>query len=112
MRKLLFSVVVIGLLVGIAVQTGLARPVVKWGVEQSLLDSGMSEDRADCMSGRMVDRLSLGQLWKLRSAMQPREGEREKPDGFRDTIQRLRRADDTEIVTVVGTSAGICALGL
>lgn len=112
MRKLLFSVIVLALLVGIAVQTGVARPVIKWGVEQSLLDSGMSENRADCMSGRMVDRLSLLQLWKLRSAMQAREGESEQPDGLGDTVKRLRRAGDTEIVTVVGTSAGICALGL
>lgn len=112
MRKLLFVAVVLALLVGIAFQTGLARPVVKWQVERSLLASGMSEKRADCMAGRMVDRLSIGQLWYLRQAMAPRDGETENPDGLGDTIKRLRRADDDEVVAVVTTSAGLCAIGI
>ena len=112
MRKFLFGIVVIGLLVAIALQTGLARPLVKAQVESSLLESGLSEKRADCMAGRMVDRLSVWQLYNLRSAMAPREGETEHVNGFRDLVNRLRRADDNEAVAVVSTSAGLCAIGI
>lgn len=112
MRKLLFSVLVLGLLGAIALQTGVARPVVKWRVEAALLESGVSDKRADCLSGRMVDRLSVWQLNDLRSAMAPRDGEPEKADGLGDVINRLRRVDDNEVVAVVTTSAGLCAVGI
>ena len=112
MRKLLFGIVVLALLVAIALQTGLARPLVKWQVEASLIDSGLSEGRADCMAGRMVDRLSVWQLYKLRSGMSPREGEAENPTGLGDLIKRLRRVDDAEAVAVVTTSSGLCAMGV
>ena len=112
MRKILFAIVVLLLLAGIALQTGMARPLVKMQVESALLDSGMSGERADCMASRMVDRLSVGQLYNLQSAMAPREGESENAEGFRDLVNRLRRADDTEAVAVVTTSAGLCAIGI
>ena len=112
MKKLLLSIV---LLIGagvVAVQTGHARPLIKWQVEHALTDSGMGPKRADCMSGRMVDRLSLGQLWTLRQAMAPREGEPEQASGIRDSIKRLRRTEDDKIIGVVTTSAALCAVGL
>lgn len=112
MKKLLLIVV---LLIGAgvaAVQTGYARPVIAWQVERSLVASGMGEGRAACMAGRMVDRLSLGQLWTLRQAMAPREGEPETARGLFDSIQRLRRTQDGEIVGVVTSSAALCAIGL
>ena len=115
MRKLLLFIVILIVLIagtGFALQSGLADPLVKSQVESALLKSDMSEKQADCMSGRMVDRLSVWQLWKLRSGMAAREGESEQPDGFGDTIKRLRRVDDTEAVAVVTTSAGLCALGI
>ena len=112
MRKLLFAIVVLALLGAIALQTGLAKPVVQWRVETALLESGMSEKRADCMAARMVDRLSIWQLYALRQGMAPREGETEKPDGFGDLVKRLRRGADTETVAVVSTSAGLCAIGI
>lgn len=111
-RKLFITLVLLVALFGVALYTGHARPVVKWQVERSLLASGMSEKRADCMAGRMVDRLTIVQLWNLRQAMAPRDGESENPDGLGDTIKRLRRADDSEVVAVVTTSAGLCAIGI
>ncbi|MGB7373096.1 hypothetical protein [Pontixanthobacter sp.] len=112
MRKLLIAIVVVALLAVIAVQTGAAKPVVQWRVEAALLDSGLSEQRAECMSARMVDRLSIWQLYKLQQGMAPQAGEAESPTGLGDLIKRLRRADDTEAVAVTASSAGLCAIGI
>ena len=112
MRKFLFLILLIGALAGVLLYTDLAKPLVKSQVQSALLESGMSEKRADCMAGRMVDRLNVWQLYKLRSGMAPQEGETERPEGLGDTIKRLRRVDDTEAVAVVTTSAGLCAIGI
>lgn len=112
MKKLRIIVLLLLVAGGIALQTGYARPVVKVAVEDALLDSGLSPARADCMAGRMVDRLSVWQLWKLRSGMAARDGEEEDPTGLGDLIKRLRRVGDTEAVLVVTTSAGLCAAGI
>lgn len=109
---MLFAIVVLALLVGIALQTGMARPLVKSQVETSLINSGVSEERADCIADRMADRLSVWQLYNLRSGMKPREGEAENPTGLGDLIKRLRRVGDREAVAVVTTSAGLCAMGI
>lgn len=112
MKKLLLIIL---LLIGagvLAVQTGYARPLVTWQVERSLVAGGMGEGRASCMAGRMADRLSLIQLYKLQRAMAPRDGEPEIARGILGTIQRLRRSEDGEIVGVVTTSAALCAIGL
>jgi uncharacterized protein (DUF58 family) len=112
MRKLLLALLLLIGLAVIAVQTGFARPVIKWQVERSLVASGMGEGRADCMAGRMVDRLTLGQLYTLQRAMAPRDGEPETARGIFGTIQRLRRSEDGEVVGVVTTSAALCAIGI
>jgi hypothetical protein len=52
------------------------------------------------------------QLWTLRQAMAPREGEPEQARGALDSIKRLRRTEDGEIVGVVTSSAALCAIGL
>lgn len=112
MKKLLLILL---LLIGagvLAVTTGAARPLIVWQVERSLTAGGMGERRAECMAGRMADRLSLGQLWTLRQAMAPREGEPEQARGLLGTIARLRRTDDGEIVGVVTSSAALCAIGI
>ncbi len=112
MRKLLIAVVVLVLLAGIALQTGMARPLVKWRVQGALVASGITDERADCMADRMVDRLSVWQLYKLQSGMAPRDGEADSAAGLGDLVKRLRRVEDTEAVAVVTTSAGLCAMGI
>lgn len=112
MHKFLLLALVILVCAGIALQTGLARPVVKWQVESALTQSGLSEERADCMADRMVDRLTVWQLWKLRQGMAAREGEPEQASGMGELIKRLRRVGDFEAVSVVTTSAGLCAIGI
>lgn len=112
MRKFLFGLVTLGLLIAIAIQTGLANPIVQWRVESALVESGVSEERAECMAGRMVDRLSIGQLLNLQSGMAALEGEAEQPQNLGDLIRRIRRVDDGEAIAVVTTSAGLCAIGI
>lgn len=112
MRKFLMGIAVLTLLLAIALQTGLARPLVKWQVESALLDSGVGPKRADCMADRMVDRLNVWQLYKLRQGMAPRDGEAENATGAGDLIKRLRRVGDSEAVAVVTTSSGLCAVGI
>ena len=112
MRKLLVTLLLLVMIAGLVLFTDLGRPVVKWRVEHSLVEAGMSDARADCMAGRMVDRLSVIQLWNLRQAMAPREGEPEEAGNFGEVVNRLRRTEDFETVTVVGTSAALCAAGI
>ena len=112
MRKLLGAVLVLAIAGAIAVYTGYADPVIKRGVQASLMDGGMGEKRAAYMADRMVERLSLWQLYKLRQGMAPLEGETEQPEGLGETIKRLRQGTDTETVAVVTSSAGLCAIGI
>lgn len=112
MRKLLIAVVLVVLLGAGALFSGLANPLVEMQVKSALVESGIGDKRAACMAERMVDRLSIGQLWKLRQGMAPQEGEPEEGYGLGELIKRLRRVDDGEAVAVLTTSAGLCALGI
>jgi hypothetical protein len=112
MKKLFLGLVLIVVLAGGAVYTGLANPLVEWQVKGALVESGIGEKRAECMAGRMVDRLTIGQLWKLRQGMAPLEGEPEEGYGLGELIKRLDRVNDGEAVAVLTTSAGLCAIGV
>ncbi len=112
MRKLLIGLLlIVGLGAG-ALFSGLANPLVQMQVKSALVQSGIGEKRAACMAERMVDRLTIGQLWKLRQGMAPLEGEPEAGYGLGELIKRLRRVEDGEAVAVLTTSAGLCALGI
>ena len=112
MRKLIIAVLLVLLLAGGALYTGLANPLVEWQVKGALTEAGIGEKRAACMAERMVDRLTIGQLWKLRQGLAAREGEPEEGYGLGELIKRLDRVDDGEAVAVLTTSAGLCALGI
>lgn len=112
MRKLIIGVLLVLLLAGGAVYTGLANPLVEAQVKGALVQSGIGEKRAACMAERMVDRLTIGQLWKLRQGMAPQEGEPEEGFGLGELVKRLRRVKDGEAVAVLTTSAGLCAIGI
>lgn len=112
MRKLLIGLLLIVVLGAGALFSGLANPLVEMRVKSALVESGISEKRAECMAERMVDRLSLGQLWKLRQGMAPQEGEPEEGYGLGELVKRLRRVGDGEAVAVLTTSAGLCTIGL
>ena len=112
MKKLIISLLLIILLAGGAVFTGLANPLVEMQVKSALVESGIGEKRAGCMAERMVDRLTIPQLWKLRQGMAAQEGEPEEGYGLGELIKRLDRVDDGEAVAVLTTSAGLCAIGI
>ncbi len=112
MRKLIVTSLLVVLLAGGALFTGLADPVVEWRVKSALVESGLGEKRAGCMAERMVDRLTIGQLWKLRQGMAAQDGEPEEGYGLGELIKRLRRVDDGEAVAVLTSSAGLCAIGV
>ena len=112
MRKLIIAVLLILLIAGGALYTGLANPVVAWQIEGALVRSGIGEKRAACMAERMVDRLTIVQLWKLRQGMAAQPGEPEEGYGIGELIKRLDRVDDGEAVAVLTTSAGLCAIGI
>lgn len=112
MRKAFVGLLLVVALAAGALFTGYADPLVRWQVRAALVQSGIGEKRAECMADRMVDRLSIGQLWKLRQGMAPQAGEPDEGYGLGELVKRLRRVEDGEAVTVLTTSAGLCALGL
>jgi len=112
MRKLIIRLLLFAVLVGGAVYTGLANPLIEWQVKGALVQAGVGEKRADCMAGRMTQRLNVVQLWKLRQGMAPQAGEPKAGYGLGELIKRLRRSQDGEAVAVLTTSAGLCSLGL
>ena len=112
MRKMIIGFLLIVLLAGGAMVTGLANPLIEARVKSALVESGIGEERAACMAERMVYRLSLGQLWKLQQGMAAQEGEPVSGYGLGELVKRLDRVGDREAVTVLTTSAGLCALGI
>jgi hypothetical protein len=70
----------------------------------ALIKTGLTPPVADCMAGRMVDRLSLGQLQRLgRLERLKRAGD------FQEFLQATRGLQDPEILGVVSSSGLICA---
>jgi hypothetical protein len=112
MRKLLLWIVVLAVLAGGALFSGLANPLVEMQVKSALVQSGIGEGRAGCMAERMVGRLTIIQLWKLRQGMAAQPGEPKGGYGLGELVKRLDRVDDGEAVAVLTTSAGLCAIGI
>ena len=77
----------------------------------ALESAGLSPRVSGCMAGRMVDRLSLGQLLKLRSLGSLRE-ERMDELSAREFMRKVRALGDAEIVSVAASSLAVCGLGL
>jgi hypothetical protein len=112
LRKMIIGVLLVLLLAGGGLYTGLADPLVRWQVKGALVDAGIGEERATCMAERMTRRLTIGQLWKLRQGMAAQEGEPEEGYGLGELVKRLHRVNDSEAVAVLTTSAGLCAIGI
>lgn len=74
-------------------------------VRSALIDAGLSEKDADCMAGRMVDRLSIAQLRKLEAL----EGEKRS---LRDYVEAVERVGDAEALAVTASSAALCTTGI
>ena len=78
-------------------------------VRSGLVDAGLSQPMAACMATRMVDRLSLLQLRRIGRLGDLREANARElsVDQF---LHRARAIGDPEILAVMTTSAGICAI--
>ena len=74
-------------------------------VKSAMTDAGLSEPNAACMATRMTDRLSLGQLQKLKQL----RGEKRT---LTDYVEAVRRVGDAEALSVTASSAALCAMGL
>jgi hypothetical protein len=74
-------------------------------VRSALIEAGLSEPDADCMAGRMVERLSIAQLRKLEAL----EGEKRS---LQDYIEAVSRVGDAEALAVTASSAALCTTGI
>ncbi len=74
-------------------------------VKSAMMDAGLSEANSACMATRMTDRLSLGQLQKLKALKGTKRS-------LWDYVGAVRRVDDAEAVRVTASSAALCAAGL
>lgn len=74
-------------------------------VKSAMVDAGLSEPNAACMAERMTDRLTIGQLSKLRQL----KGEKRS---LTDYVAAVRRVGDAEALSVTASSAALCASGL
>ncbi len=115
MRRMLIWLVLIAL-VGGAVwfvfrDGGLADEVTEERVRTVLLDNGVPQSMADCMSPRLVDRLSVTQLRKL-ERLGAAEGESRIPLSTGEALARLRRVDDRAAVETLVATAGGCGVDL
>ncbi|MGX7952005.1 hypothetical protein ACWPM1_05500 [Tsuneonella sp. HG249] len=90
---------------------GCVQKIAESRVRSALVEAGLSDKNAECMAGRMVDRLTIAQLRKL-EALKARAGERERPVTISEYLERVRRVADSEVIAVTASSAGICAVGL
>lgn len=77
-------------------------------VEDELIAAGIPEPMAECMAGRMAERLSALQLRKL-TRLAPEEGEADIPLTIAGYLERVRRVDDPEVLEVAASTAAICA---
>lgn len=78
-------------------------------VRNGLMSVGLSKPISICMAGRMVDRLSLGQLSKLDGLGKLRK---RNPDeiSIAEFVKQTRALQDPEIVAVVTSSGVVCAI--
>ena len=91
--------------VALLAATGCVQKIAESRVRSALLDAGLSERNADCMAGRMVDRLSIAQLRKLERL----SGDKRS---LTDYVVAVRRVGDAEALAVTASSAALCATGL
>ncbi len=81
-------------------------PKLAYGqVKSAMVEAGLSDANAACMASRMTDRLSIGQLQKLKAL----KGEKRS---LWDYVGAVRRVGDAEAIEVTASSAALCASGL
>jgi hypothetical protein len=101
------SAAYLGALASLGLLAGCATPEQR--VRSGLIDAGLSRPMATCMAERMVERLSLLQLRRIGRLGDLREANMRElsVDQF---LHRARALGDPEILAVMTTSAGLCAI--
>lgn len=102
MKRLVLPVLMAPLL------AGCATPETR--IRNALAEAGLSKPIAGCMADRMVDRLSLGQLNKLRG-LGKFQDKKAKKLSIEEFVKRTKALQDPEILGVVTSSGVICAVG-
>ncbi len=74
-------------------------------VKSAMIDAGLNEANSACMAERLTDRLTLGQLQKLKQL----KGDKRN---LADYAVAVRRVGDAEVIKVTASSAALCASGL
>ena len=74
-------------------------------VKSAMIGAGLSEANSACMAERLTDRLSLGQLQRLKQL----KGEKRN---LADYVIAVRRVGDAEAIKVTASSAALCASGV
>lgn len=94
------------ILTGVLVLAACTPSKLAYGqVKSAMMDAGLSEANSACMATRMTDRLSLGQLQKLKQL----KGEKRS---LFDYVSAVRRVGDAQAIEVTASSAALCAVGL
>lgn len=78
-------------------------------IRTALVNAGLPAPISACMADRMVDRLSLGQLNKLRG-LGKLKGSELKRTTIEQFVNRTKALQDPEILGVVSSSGLICAV--
>ena len=86
---------------------GCATPETR--IRNALVEAGLSKPIAGCMADRMVDRLSLGQLNKLRG-LGKLQDKKPRQLSIEEFVKRTKALQDPEILAVVTSSGVICTL--
>lgn len=103
MRSLVAAAILLAL-------TGCVERIAESRVRSALIKGGVPDPTAECMAGRMVDRLTISQLRKL-ERIKDASG-RYRLHSVADYLEAVRRVGDPEVVGVTATSAALCATGL
>lgn len=114
MRMLLIVLGIALLGVGVWLFTrdgGVIQQVTEDRVEGALLANGLPAPMAECMAGKLTDKLSLAQLQKLEK-LGPQGGESRIPQSRAEAMDRLRRVEDSEAVSALIGSATSCGVAM
>lgn len=102
MRILKRFLLLVGLVVVLVVG---AHFYAAWRLHSALIENGMSNRVATCMTKRMMKRLNLIQIVKL----QKLEGEKPTLGAW---VRAVKSVDDSEVILVTTSSAALCKTGL
>lgn len=82
-----------------------AHMYAAWRIRTALIEGGMNEKAAACMSRRLSKRLTLWQMHKL-------EAFQEEKHTIGGLVRAARKIDDRKVILVTTSSAALCTTGL